>query len=765
MGDISNFILCEYGLSYKMVDMLDRHHIHLETLQKQQLEKISGLGKDKIQKILLARAEIMQRRQQHSVFELQAFGLSKNIIRYLFENKISLEALLLFDDYYHLSKKFKLKLVTAQKIARSLGAYKKKNHLSDQQEPNLAIILESFKQGKFKEAELLDYLDEHIDQFGVLSLESLSRQLNELVANKVLKRHGSYYYQYVPNLKDEIAEINNDRERDILLKRLNHHTLEQIGQAYGISRERVRQIIIKTFNSFPVLKEDKYAPDYQKYYFDKDSFCRLFNENELVYNYLSVRYVKGSKNLSAYKNEHKLTDEQRVIINEKLNLYVEEDNTEIEIKKNNVMIQALKEENRALNVKQIIALYNEKIKENNFALAPIDNTHNHRRTVAGILSRSDMVIASTNYKYRYYDINGLEPSQKQILINTLLIHSGFYSTKYFINKYPYIIKNYGIRDEYELHNLLKRIVHDERIIFLRMPHLLINCHDKDTFFKNLLDQQEPIAVERLVALVYDMTGYHKDSFAAYLKQNFNKYITDDIVNTKEIIYDSEQYEKISRALTANLYDIAEFKEIAQKCFNSIVDEEYLNSRNFDSLGYKYRHNYIFKKEYHTLAGCLRAEILSKDFYKIKKYNPTISITLYGVLKSLESSLDLLKISGTTYITATGLHKKHISKNGLYIIIKEIIDQMPSYVNGYYACAKMNVDLSYLKEYHDNSYFIDSILKSSKRLHYVKYSEGYLFSKQALSKGQFYGSVFRKTHGRAAAAQFILENYKLKVEDK
>ena len=91
-------------------------------------------------------------------------------------------------------------------------------------------------------------------------------------------------------------------------------TLEQIGQEYGLTRERIRQIFTKELNKIKDIDEDRFADIFQKYNFDEDLFCNYFNENKQTYYYLKEKYQSGE--LEAYEllNEIDITEEQAELI-------------------------------------------------------------------------------------------------------------------------------------------------------------------------------------------------------------------------------------------------------------------------------------------------------------------------------------------------------------------------------------------------------------------------------------------------------------------
>ena len=102
----------------------------------------------------------------------------------------------------------------------------------------------------------------------------------------------------------------DDRSKQILQLRLQGKTLEEIGQKYDVTRERVRQIIKKKTgdvrNRYAMLTgdqwfdEDYYWYFYETYAFDRREASAWMGIPETVWKYLDMMDVKqGKKDLEA----------------------------------------------------------------------------------------------------------------------------------------------------------------------------------------------------------------------------------------------------------------------------------------------------------------------------------------------------------------------------------------------------------------------------------------------------------------------------------
>lgn len=130
-------------------------------------------------------------------------------------------------------------------------------------------------------------------------------------------------------LIDEINKIKSEKWKNIFLERLEGKSLSDIGKQKNLSRERINQIINKILTDMNSVKEDNYKDIFEKYFIEKELFCKLFNENSIVYNYLDLVYKKGFSNLEDLYFSNKLSTIQNKILKEYL------DNTSKKISNDN----------------------------------------------------------------------------------------------------------------------------------------------------------------------------------------------------------------------------------------------------------------------------------------------------------------------------------------------------------------------------------------------------------------------------------------------
>lgn len=99
-------------------------------------------------------------------------------------------------------------------------------------------------------------------------------------------------------LQEKYAE-SNERNGEIILKRLSGVSLHMIGDMYGLTRERVRQILVQTAKKMPLMYEDYFSEPYEYFKLTIEEFCNVFPScGETGYEYL-LNTKKGDMEITS----------------------------------------------------------------------------------------------------------------------------------------------------------------------------------------------------------------------------------------------------------------------------------------------------------------------------------------------------------------------------------------------------------------------------------------------------------------------------------
>ena len=276
----SIFRLCDYGLPYDTILRLKLkyNNITCEDIMENPncLNEVLGTKSQRVEEIKSLLSDLINSDQKFSIYDLTYFGLSKSITILLIKNNITIN-----DINDRLIQKDFISDSSYRKIMKSYNELILNNHI--QLKLNLKLLLSLIKNiYGYNNFEYED-LKSNIEKYNY-DTSDLVNLINTLLENKQVKREDFTYSLVKPRLKEELKKITNEEHVDIVLKKLSGRTLESIGTEYNVTRERIRQIILKELKKFAITREEeKYKEIFETYNFDCDLFCDFFNVDKYVY--------------------------------------------------------------------------------------------------------------------------------------------------------------------------------------------------------------------------------------------------------------------------------------------------------------------------------------------------------------------------------------------------------------------------------------------------------------------------------------------------
>ena len=700
----SIFRLCDYGIPYNTVLRLKDNNITCNSIINNPdcLNTVLGTKSERAEEIKNIIHDLVNSEQKFSIYDLMYFGLSKTITELLVNNDISIDDIndsLIHKDFIGDS--------TFRKIMKSYNEFIMNNNIKLKLTSELLLSL--IKNIYSYEAFNYEQLAEEVAKCNYEVLD-LSILLENFLNKKILKKEDSNYSLVKPRLKEELDKIKDQNHKDIILKKLTGRTLESIGSEYNVTRERIRQIIQKEIKKFVITREEeKYKEIFETYNFDCDLFCEFFNVNDYVYYYLREKYKMGDTEPSELIDSWNLDKRQLAILKRKYNLITYKGEN-IVVKKINILNAILKQSEKAMEYSEIMSEYNKIIEINNLDIDLISEAD--FRNIDSILNRSNYVLCDVGRYYRYYDIDALDEEDVNALQKMLDVEPGDYSSEFFFNSNELLMKNIDIKNEYELHNLLRKYIgnYNGKITYSRMPDIFIDCDDKNAFVDNLIHELSPISLDEFVDYVYQNYGHKNNTFRALLVSNLSKYITNGQIISECPEFTEEQMNILNEKLTEDIYSIITIKELLTDLFD-VNDFKLINNLNMSKLGYKLRGNYIMKSSISNLEGYLRNIILNSDYYEIKPEMKKIGSTFSSYLYKFIYNLDLFEIDNEKYITIKKLNELGISKEN----IKEFINEIEKVIsdNEYFNLYTLDKDnfLTNLKQYNFPDCFYETIISA------------------------------------------------------
>lgn len=579
-----------------------------------------------------------------------------------------------------------------------------------------------------------------------ISIERLKGIIGRLIADKKLEYVDYRCYKVYGKFEDYllVADIK-ERDRDMIQKKLNGATLESIGKEYDVTRERVRQIINKQIkiirNQYTyetgnkVFDEDYYRYLYETYEFNKNDATKWLGIPGYVWNYLELNDVKQGKEelKTALEDIQGVAVGLRIKIKNYLNrnklyidgMWVERQRADLE----RVVVKKLCTEDVAFD--DFVNMYNEFLKmeeipydEKIYYTDAVTNTRkNHLQEVRFLLWKMNGII-------RYYDIDGQDYSDLLDVLNPKSYVDTELSTLKFMNDYPEIMKRYDIRDQYELHNLLRKVVpegsyHDFHCG--KMPIISFGKANRENEIFDIIKENAPLTQAKLFELCREEYGF--DMGAVPVKA-FDKYYYAGVYTIDQKEMRDESIKLLQASLVDDFYYIDEIRNIYSGLVpNADIDE--INPYNLKRMGFSVFSRYAIQN--HPSLDAYFYDLLTReDIIDITEYRNkyTYVQSFSMVLMELKRSLEIIEFDDNQIINIRKLEQSGITRD----MIKNYCDSVYDYVdNGTYFSASLLRQSGFQTELYDLGFsdvFYANLLISDDR-----FSFGTMFGTLILFKGK------------------------------
>lgn len=517
----------------------------------------------------------------------------------------------------------------------------------------------------------------------------IKKCIGRLIANKKLEYVDFRLYRVYPSLNAALEKSNlYEEDKDIIYKRLSGMTLEAIAQEYDLTRERIRQKFEKKIRKLraelqikcgsPVFDEDYYAYLYSNYEGDRELWNDFLGVPPNTISYLYNTQVKGKKSIRGALSDPNID----LVLKLKIQNYLNRnkillDGTLIERNQKDLEDFVLsKIATDELTFDEFKDKYNEFLKANNVDDKSLYYTDDMSKYRSGRLSNSMFSLWKQGERLRYYDISAQDYTQLLEELNLESFKNTEISTLKLFNDHSEIMQKYDIRDHYELHNLLKKIVDKNNyndIQINKQPMIRFGEFDREKAIFEIISAFSPITLENLTDYVYSEYGYDRATAQATYFQPFRDLLHNGIYSVEFKQVPADRIEALKSYLPNEFYYISEIKEIYGKIFKD-ADTEEINHRSLKALGYKVFNNYVLKSYSHA-AEYFRDELMKNDIFSLKDFN-----TAYGNLGSYQTALydlrknyDIMLFAKDQYINFRRLEKFGILKGDIKDYCQRVYD--------------------------------------------------------------------------------------------
>lgn len=705
--------LCEHGISIYTVRFLQEQNITPEMLLingNEILSKIWNNNSKKMKDILAIIEKHNNVFEEQTLYQLDEFNLSLSIIEKMIQKGISIEEINNISKK-NLMDKYCFGNVISDKIMKSILNYK--NDITKFREDKfdyknyLAEYIRNCTEHKIVEKYIIK---KDLSNETNYPIERFENDFEGLKREEIIEELVNGIRYKFPTLKERINNIEKENYREILLERFSGDTLENIGKKRNLTRERIRQVISNACNKIGPIYEEKYLDFFCTYNFDDKEFEILFKTDNMVYYYFKEMYPQGEHDVFEYLKNNNVSKEQEEKIYKKYNtiIYMGEI---VKLNKQDIINTYLKNLKESTNIEQIQMELNQVFIENNL------EEHN-LRALDAIIDRSNYVIGSINRKYRSYNLENIDNKVKAKLEEILKLDKGFYSTLMILREYKDFFEEIDIRDEYELHNMIRKLIPNINDVTMeRMPNFIVGNIDKKQFFYNEILKYAPINIDNFLSIMEEEYGHKQETLKAYILKEFSYNLNENMIVVEYPKFDEKIINKLKPYFTEEIYNKNEVLNVFCKFIN-INFEQYFNTYNIDKLNYKIVNNYILRKNQKSIDDCIKNRVMKQDFYEIEdKFNTS---TYYLVLSELENKLEIIKFNENCYITIDKLEKEGIKKEDLISYRNFIIGNIGERKFFTIKYLETKYCLKQFEEYGFENEFYESIIGSIDRIKKIRF---------------------------------------------
>ncbi len=281
------------------------------------------------------------------------------------------------------------------------------------------------------------------------------------------------------------------------------------------------------------------------------------------------------------------------------------------------------------------------------------------------------------------------------------------------------MKEYDIRDEYELHNLLRKICNKSdypNIKFKRMPTVEFGIVDRNKQILELLEILAPISNMELSREYENEYGIKYNVISAGLYNN------DSEIN--QINYPEPPQDliiKLNHIFNSDFYMLDDMRHIYKNEFYD-YDEKYFNSYTIKSIGFMVFNNYVVKAIYSSATDYFKKLLLNNDIVDEAAFpNDIRSLqSYYSLLYELKDNYEIIEFSPNKYINIRKLNKNGITKDDIKEYCKSVVEFVP-YGKYFTLRSLKNIGFSHkLDELGFDDWFYTSLLlEDNKNFSYLK----------------------------------------------
>lgn len=512
-------------------------------------------------------------------------------------------------------------------------------------------------------------------------LEIIEELITELIDSKDIEFFNEdNYIMNNPTFINGARQYLTDREYVVCVERISGKTLEEVGNSINVTRERVRQIeakALRRLNNSVKFKEDIYSEIFEKYYITSEDFKISFKSSDEIYNYLALRYKNGQAKLEEALNDESIPRCFRSSIEKAIyKNYVMIGDERILKTRNSLSDYILRTFGKdGISFEDFTELYLSLLwdigESNDSKMSLMERGYENR------LAASNKVLWNYGKKFRYYNMDSYDFSELLAELNLNQYSDVEYSTLKFFNTYTELMRDYDIRDEYELHNLLKKICGKKEyplLDFKRMPNIEFGVANRDNQVMELLLSLAPISNNEFAQEYEGVYGVRANTVLANYMKNFEQYFYNGTYKIDFPALSDIMDKKLRKIFVADFYSIVTIKSIYDKEFAG-ADKKLLNPYTMKGLGFKVYSNYVIRDTFNSATEYFNFILTSSDIVDVRLFPKELKeTTAYTAqLYKLKAEYEIIEFMPNKYVNIRRLEEHGITKDMLQTYCIDVVN--------------------------------------------------------------------------------------------
>ena len=499
-----------------------------------------------------------------------------------------------------------------------------------------------------------------------MQTELLSERLDTLIEKKTVKYAERYFVNY-PSFVEIISEDPDDRSAQVIVMRTQGMTLEEIAQVQGgLTRERVRQIeakyMRKLFTRYGHLDEDKYGYLYSTYELTNELMENYLGFSKATVYFLEYKYKGVGKKRPI---DEKVPDDPKIptLLKKQIEKYILSNKIQIGNDYVEAKLHLVEDALFPILCKETITFDDYIERLNDYVAAhhkpELIVSGNNLRTRSNKCAQSKLILWTLNQKMRYYDTEEIDKAEFLHKLNLNQYHDIEISAKKLLDENLDLMEEYDIRNEYELHNLLKKILEPSDcpgLVLGRSPIMQFGNADRGKQVVDLLAQLTPISQYDFADAYSELYGVPSATVMAnyipYVKQYINR---DKILEMDVPSLSVEEVNRLKEILINDFYPIDRMRDIIHREFPDMSPDK-INHYTLRQLGFTVYSGYVIRSSYRNAQEYFTALLTADDIIDTNPFPSEIFYiqSYYAVLTTLTDNYELIEFMPKKYIKMSRL---------------------------------------------------------------------------------------------------------------